>query len=188
MQIIDALSPGDVIIAPPKMQDKRFSRAVIMLTHQREGYWFGLALNKPSEHTVNDLGPEMDVHIPENYPLFWGGPVNPQTIWMLHSTDWSCEHTVPINRHWAMTSNVEMFHCLADGDQPRHHILTFGFCGWGQGQLEGELAGVEPWTIESSWLTWRRPDTSKILQVDPEELWRVSCEQSSRQAVNTWLV
>jgi putative AlgH/UPF0301 family transcriptional regulator len=79
-----------------------------------------------------------------------------------------------------------MFHHLADGDRPRHYLMTFGFCGWSQGQLDGELEGRAPWTVESSWLTWRGPD-SHVLEVDSSELWRVATEQSAHQAVAHWM-
>jgi len=79
-----------------------------------------------------------------------------------------------------------MFHHLADRDCPNNFILTFGFCGWAKGQLESELQGLHPYRVDSSWLTWQQP-SSDILDVPSDELWRVSCEQSSHQAVNSWL-
>lgn len=180
------LRPGDILIAPPKMQDTRFSKTVIMLTHFRDGASFGLVLNKPSSHTVNDLSPELDVPLPQNVPLFWGGPVNPQTIWMLHSSEWQLETSIRINEHWSMTSSTEMFHHIGDGDCPEHWIITFGFCGWARHQLESEIQGEAPWSIESSWLVWHQPD-DHLLDVAPEELWRVSAEQCAHQAVNHWM-
>lgn len=183
----EPLTRGDVIIAPPKMIDSRFTKSVIMLTHFRNGAAFGLCLNKPSNHSVQDLTPELDVHFWEDIPLYWGGPVNPQTIWMLHSNDWSIEDSIEINQHWSMTSHSSMFHSLADGDRPNQFILTFGFCAWTQGQLEAEVKGLPPFTADSSWLTWHQPD-EHVLEVNSQELWRVSCEQSSRQAVQRWIV
>ena len=180
------LIKGDCLIAPPRMQDSRFTKSVIMLTHFKSGAAFGLCLNKLSSHTVADLSPEIDCEMPHDVPLYWGGPVSAQTIWMLHSRDWNLDSTVEINEHWAMTSHVSMFHHLADGDRPRHYLMTFGFCGWSEGQLEAELRGSPPWTVESSWLTWRQPD-SHILQVDSSELWRVATEQSAHQAVSHWM-
>lgn len=185
--MIPALIPGDVVIAPPRMQDTRFTKAVIMLTHFRRGATFGLCVNKPSHHTAADLTPELDIDLPVDIPLYWGGPVHPQTIWMLHSSEWQLEQTVEINEHWSMTSHTTMFHHLADGDWPNYFRITFGFCGWARGQLASELRGDPPWTPDSSWLTWQGPDNSKLLEVDPHDLWRVGTEQSSHQAVNMWL-
>lgn len=181
-----SLSPGDIIIAPPRMQDNRFTKTVILLTHFKQGATFGLCLNKISNHTVADLSPEIDAELPSDVPLYWGGPVNPHTIWMLHDTDWQVDASIQINEHWAMTSHVSMFHHLSDGDRPKNFIMTFGFCGWSAGQLDAEINGNPPWTVESSWLLWRRPEP-KILEVDSSELWRIATEQSAHQAVNSWM-
>lgn len=182
----DKINSGDVIIAPPRMQGSNFAKSVILLTGQRSGGHFGLCLNKPSEHKLSDLSLEIDCNLDQDYTLYWGGPVGSQTIWMLHSSDWSIEPTIEINQYWSMTSHKSMFYHLADRDCPEQFILTFGFCGWAQGQLEAELKGIPPYTIDNSWLTWHQPD-EQLLAVDPEELWRVSCEQSSHQAVTNWM-
>jgi putative transcriptional regulator len=105
---------------------------------------------------------------------------------MLHSSEWSIDATQEINTHWSMTSHRSMFHHLADRDCPNNFIMTFGFSGWARGQLEQELQGLPPYSVDSSWLTWRQPD-QQMLEVAPDELWRISCEQSSHQAVNSWM-
>lgn len=181
-----SVAPGDVLIAPPRIQDKSFAKSVILVTNQRGGGSFGLCLNKPSGHTLSDLSMELDCDLPQDYTLYWGGPVGTQTIWMLHTPEWSVDQTVRVNPHWSMTSHHSMFHHLADGDCPRQFIITFGFCGWAKGQLESELRGEAPYSVDRSWLTWNQP-TSHILEVASDELWRVSCEQSSHQAVNSWM-
>jgi putative transcriptional regulator len=181
------LAQGDCIIAPPRMEDGRFHKTVIMLTQNKQGGQFGLCVNKPSNHTVRDLNAELDCELPPDIPLYWGGPVNPQTIWMLHTTDWISPNTQMINDTWAMTSHISMFHHLADGDRPQHFVMTFGYCGWSNEQLAAELKGDPPYKLDSSWLTWRNPD-SRLLDVDSSELWRISCEQSSHQAVAHWMV
>ncbi len=182
----DKINPGDAIIAPPRMQGSNFAKSVILITTQRGGGHFGLCLNKPSNHRLSDLSLELDCDLPEDYSLYWGGPVGTQTIWMLHSSEWSIDATQEINTHWSMTSHKSMFHHLADRDCPNNFIMTFGFSGWAKGQLEQELLGLPPYTVDSSWLTWLQPD-QHILEVASDELWRVSCEQSSHQAVNTWM-
>jgi putative transcriptional regulator len=181
-----AIDPGDLLIAPPRIRDSEFAKTAILVTSQRRGGDFGLCLNRPSGHTLEDLSIELDCDLPADLPLYWGGPVGTQTIWMLHTPEWSIDQTVPVNEHWSMTSHLSMFHHIADRDMPDNFILTFGFCAWAKGQLQQELLGQPPYSVESSWLTWSQP-TSDILRVPPNELWRVSCEQSSHQAVTSWM-
>jgi putative transcriptional regulator len=181
-----ALAAGDCVIAPPRIRDSQFAKSVILLTNQRAGGDFGLCLNRPSGHTLGDLSLELDCDLEDNIPLYWGGPVGTQTIWMLHTPEWSIDQTVKVNSDWSMTSHQSMFHHLADGDRPDYFRMTFGFCGWARGQLKSELEGQPPYSVDSSWLVWQQT-TSDILTLPPEELWRISCEQSSHQAVNNWM-
>lgn len=180
------LSAGDLIIAPPKMVDPRFQKTVIMLTHHDMDGSLGLVLNKPTEHDVDDLVSEVGLTCPFQCPLFWGGPVNPQTVWMLHSPEWSMDGTVKFGSEWSMTSNMKMFHRMEETHKPDHFRLFFGFASWGPDQLNMELQGLGPWRQDSSWLIWRQPHGQQILDVTTEDLWSVATEQSGIQAVNSW--
>lgn len=182
------VNPGDIIIAPPGLQDPRFTRSVIMITHETRQGTFGLCLNRLTENMVNDISDEVGTSINPNQPMFWGGPVNPQTVWMLHSHTWSLPQTVGIDGSWAMTSNRQMFHELAQGNWPEQFRITFGFTSWAPGQLEAELEGSEPRSINSSWLIWRNPDPDLLLDVAVNDLWRVATEQCGHQAVQGWLI
>lgn len=182
------LGSGDVLIAPPRMGDLRFHKTVILLTQAHSRAALGLVLNRQTSHTVKDVVKEVGLDLASvDCPLYWGGPVNPQTIWMLHEPNWQIQgSTIAIDNHWSMTSNVGMFHHLADGDGPQRFRVFFGFCSWQAGQLEREISGQEPFSVNSSWLIWHEPSSSKILEVDSMNLWAVGCEQVSAQAINNW--
>jgi putative AlgH/UPF0301 family transcriptional regulator len=107
---------------------------------------------------------------------------------MLHESSWQIEgSTIPIDLNWSMTSNIGMFHHLADGDCPERFRIFFGFCSWQEGQLEQEINGQEPYEHHSSWLIWHSPQSDHILEVDSSSLWAVGCEQISAQAVDSWI-
>ena len=187
VNLIPNPTSGDLLIAPPGIPDKRFHRSVLMLTHDHDGGAFALCVNKPSHYTLIDVLEDIGVEANLNFPLYWGGPVSPTTIWMLHSSEWSTEHTVPVNDDWSMTSNVEMFHCLADGDFPLHFRIMFGYCAWSQGQLRAELTGREPWNVRHSWLVAQSPDGEWLFEQPIETLWEEATQLSSNQAVDSWL-
>ena len=176
-----SVSPGDLLVAPPHMQDPRFARTVLMVTHETSAGHFALCLNRPTEHTVNDIADEVGIELDPDCPMYWGGPVNPQTVWMLHSNDWSIPQTIKINDSWSMTSNRMMFHDIAAGHVPEYYRISFGFAGWAPSQLERELQGEPPFDHRSSWLIWRNPDPEMLLLIDPEDLWRVATEQCAHQ-------
>ena len=177
----------DLLIAPPTITDKRFTQAVIMLSHSYSGYDFGICVNKLTRYSLQDIIDELGIDTNLNFPLYWGGPVSPGTVWMLHSSEWSTEHTEEINEDWSMTSNIDMFHHLAIHDFPRQFRLMFGYCSWARGQLESEVKGTAPWNPKQSWLVAQNPGPEWLFEHPVDELWDATTELSGQQAVATWL-
>lgn len=187
MTLLD-LKEGDLLIAPPKMQDPRFQKTVILLTQVQQENVLGFCLNRQTDHYLSKFIPEVTEQMNLDPQMFWGGPVSPQTIWLLHESTWcQKDKTVNIDKHWAMTSHRSMFNHVGSESWPYQHRLMFGFCGWAPEQLKGEIEGTAPWSKSSSWLLWRDPDSSLLLEVDPEDLWAACTEQSASQAINDWL-
>jgi len=180
-------SATDLLIAPPTIPDPRFRKAVLMLTHNHRGGSFALCVNRPTEHRLQDFADELGFSTNMDFPIYWGGPVNSSTVWMLHDTSWQCEHTVPINDDWAMTSNLEMFHTLADGDCPKNFRLMLGYCSWGRNQLNSELEGLPPWKHSNSWLIAHNLGPEWLFDQPVDMLWEHATTLSGHQAVDSWI-
>lgn len=181
------LSAGDLLVAPPSIIDQRFEKTVLMITHHNPRGAFALCLNRGTDHCVNDIIEPLDLRLDIEAPLYWGGPVNVNTIWMLHDKAWSIENTLPVDDNWAVTSHTEMFEKMIEGSIPKKFRIFYGHAAWGPGQLDGELKGEEPWSQEHSWLIVNRPDPDWIIEMDVEHLWTSSCSISGQQAVESWL-
>lgn len=178
---------GDLLIAPLKIPDSRFHKSVLLLTHDHGGGSFALCVNKHTNHTLQEVLKEADIETMIDFPLYWGGPVSPGTIWMLHSSDWAIDHTVRVNDQWSMTSHLSMFHHIADGDYPEFFRLMFGYCSWAPNQLRAELRGLAPWNPNHSWLIANGPSPEWLYEQPPEDLWINSAELSGHQAIESWL-
>ena len=187
--MIEMPLPGDLLIAPPTIPDMRFRNKVLLMTHNDTSGSLALCINQQSEYTIQDvfdkLTMELDLNI--NFPLFWGGPISPTTVWMLHERGWSMEGTIEVNEEWSMTSSMKMFVHLADGDYPKHFRLMYGFCSWEPEQLKAELKGMAPWSIRHSWLVAKNPGPAWLMEAPVDELWRLTTELSGHQAVDDWL-
>lgn len=182
------VKPGDLLIAPACMPDPRFRNAVMLLTHDTSQGSFALCLNKPTGRTVNEiLEDQKDLMVELKMPLYWGGPVNPQTIWMLHDAGWESEYSISINDHWSMTSHASMFDDIANGLHPNYFRVFTGFAAWGVGQLDMELAGRQPWRPESSWLIADTVEPAWVCEQAETDLWSSAVELSARQAVGQWM-
>lgn len=185
--MIEWVDHGDLLIAPPGMLDPRFKDTVILISHAGEQGHMGLCLNRALPHSLSRVIADRDITIDRDPVLFWGGPVRPETVWMLHDSGWSDQYTHHIDANWSLTSNPDMFQRLSQGDWPTRYRWFMGFSAWAPDQLISEIEGEEPWPQSSSWLVWREPDSQQILDVDHDLLWSVCAEQTAKQAVSSWL-
>lgn len=184
---MDLPERGDVLIAPPQMLDSRFNQSVILVTHRDiDGTW-GIVLNKATGTTTKELFARADIDCDLDLELYWGGPVSPGVIWMLHDDSWSMDNTVQLEHGWCMTSNPRMFNKLKNEGFPDHWRLFYGFAGWGQGQLENEIEGTQGWKHNSSWLWAQSLGPAWAFDQDPEHLWEQSLHLAGQQAVASWL-
>ena len=145
---------GQLLVAMPLMNDKRFARSVIyMCAHSEQGA-MGLIVNQRAPHiSFSDLldqlsidgdgdggpgevsGPDlidMDVHV--------GGPVETGRGFVLHSSDYfAADSTLPIDADVSLTATVDILRAIAAGKGPNRAMLALGYAGWRPGQLEDEI-------------------------------------------------
>ena len=181
-----SIAAGDLIIAPPTVDSGLWAKTVILLGQHDEDGSQGWVLNRTTNHYVSEILEGMNVDLMgRDWPLYWGGPVSPQTIWMLHSPEWHLDNTRRIDDNWSITSNQAMFHHLADGDMPKYFKIFMGYTGWGADQLKQELTAEPPRKHSQSWLTLRDLDSQWVLDLDGEDLWRSAIGQSIQQSVDS---
>ena len=153
----------------PGINDPRFERAVIFVCAHNSDHSMGLTVNRPVEGlTVPDLlvrlGIEATITMPEDLVLF-GGPVERERGFVLHTSDYSmAASTVPVSQDISLTATRDVLEAMADQERrPRRSVLALGYAGWGEGQLERELA-------ENVWLTCD-PDEALLFGDDHEHKW-----------------
>jgi len=178
--------PGSLLIAPPSMQDTRFAKTVLFVTHNNSAGTFALCLNRPTKHSAKSLSKELELDIELPFQMHWGGPVNPGSIWMVHDNTWHNNYTMFVNDKWNVTSHESMFYHMADGDAPRNFRLCYGFCSWMPGQLQMELAGESPFSKKSSWLIAENIDPEWVFENPVNELWDDATNLAADQAIDNW--
>ena len=141
---------GQMLLAMPAMTDPRFERAVIyMCAHNDEGA-MGLVVNKTLDSIdFRELLGQLDIPAGDSVrdmTVHFGGPVERQRGFVLHSTDYHHPDTIVVDDKVALTSTLDVLRDLARGDGPRHALLALGYAGWGPGQLEAEIQ-------ENAWLS-----------------------------------
>ena len=133
---------GQFLLAMPGIGDPRFEHAVIaMCGHDPEG-----AICIGIGATIDGLGLhdlfrqfEIDPGTAPDAPVHFGGPVEPQRGFVLHSTDWSGQDTVEVAGRWSLSGTVDVLKAIAEGKGPARWLVALGYAGWGAGQLDGEM-------------------------------------------------
>ena len=135
---------GQLLVATAKMGDPRFARTVIyIVSHGADGA-MGLVLNRelgvaPVSVLLEGLG-VADSGVPGEVRVHYGGPVERDRGFVLHSSDVVVEGTVAVNGDVALSADVEILRAIAAGEGPRRSLFALGYAGWAPGQLEGEIA------------------------------------------------
>src|SRR6218665_3273717 len=73
--------PGILLIADPFLKDPNFLRTVVFLCEHKEEGSFGFVLNRKYENTLDELLPDAEGY---KLPVFYGGPVQTDSIHFLH--------------------------------------------------------------------------------------------------------
>ncbi|MFN4314500.1 MAG: YqgE/AlgH family protein [Chitinophagaceae bacterium] len=136
---------GVLLIADPFLKDPNFLRSVVFLCDHREDGSFGFVLNRPYTHTLEELVPEAAGF---NLPVFYGGPVQQDTLHFLHQYPEKIPGSQEVINgvYWGGTFETVLA-LLKAGELDQNRIRFFiGYSGWGDGQLAAEIN-------EKSWLT-----------------------------------
>ena len=172
------LAPG-LLLAMPQLADPNFSRSVVlMIEHSDEGS-FGLVINHPSPIKAAELLDSLDMswHGDDAAVVWAGGPVSPNTGWVLHEpVNGIGQGTIAITSTISLSTSPDRLRKIATAP-PRNIRLLLGYSGWAPGQLAREMArGAWLHTAATPSLVFETPpdliwDTAmRTLGVDPREL------------------
>lgn len=149
---------GSFLVAKSLLRDPNFARTVVfLLAHNHEGA-FGLVVNRPAEAEG----------LP--WPLFVGGPCPAPGLLMLHGqSEWAdssgegeAKEELAPGIFTGDAACLERAGEGSGGKSLRFRVFT-GYAGWGEGQLENELA-TGAWAV--------LPASGAVLFDTPvEELW-----------------
>ena len=138
------------LIAMPAMQEGFFAGTLTYVCEHNENGALGVVVNRPISLTLGELFNQINIplHQPKlvKMPVHFGGPVQTERGFVLHDTPGNWESTLRINDKLALTTSKDILEAMSAGRGPRNMIVTLGYAGWDQGQLEHEIT-------ENTWLT-----------------------------------
>ncbi|MDP6538419.1 MAG: YqgE/AlgH family protein [Planctomycetota bacterium] len=159
------VQPGTLLASAPHMLDPNFMHAVVLICqHTSEGA-YGLVVNRRTTATVADLLPEHPVLGSAAAPVHWGGPVGSDTLQILHTHSERVGGGLHLGAGVCLGGDLdELAGVVSEGGEEPGVRFVVGYAGWGEGQLDGELA-------EGGWLPTAL-DPGLVFQDDQQRTWR----------------
>lgn len=167
------LSRGKVLISEPFLPDPNFSRSVVLLTEYgpKDGA-FGFILNKATDLELGEL---VDDFPKGKFGFHYGGPVNPENLFFVHTLGRTIDESREILNGLYWAGDFEQVKTLISMGKATPETVKFfgGYSGWSRGQLERELK-------EKSWIV-SHLDVHDIMRGNPENLWKKSLKNLGAQ-------
>lgn len=156
---------GQFLMAMPELLDPNFSMTVTCICEHSASGSIGLVINRiHSMVQAKDIFTELHLDYSadmDSIPIFIGGPVHVNEIFILHGPPFNWEGCYLINSSLAMSNTIDILQSIALGKGPDDYLISLGCAGWGPGQLESEIR-------QNSWITC--PAFEEIIFNVPVEL------------------
>ncbi|MEM1378542.1 MAG: YqgE/AlgH family protein, partial [Pseudomonadota bacterium] len=120
------------------MRSSVFTDAIVFICAHNEDGCMGFIINKPHEISLSGLlrrvdGMErqpsdvIDELISEHQTVRLGGPIDENRGFILHSTDYEVEATIPVTPEIALTSTLSILRDISNGIGPRQAMISLGY-------------------------------------------------------------
>jgi len=134
---------GRLLVATNQIGDPRFAKTVIYVLHHDSSGAMGLIVNRrvaqwSFKRLLNEMGQD-GTAIEGELDVLYGGPVETQRGFVLHSLDYSDDRTRRIGDLSGVTTSPTIVRAIAEGRGPSKYLFVLGYAGWGAGQLEDEI-------------------------------------------------
>ncbi len=166
MAIISSLA-NHLLIAMPSLSDPNFERTVIYLCEHHDQGSVGLIINRPMQYPLSIVFEQLEIEpirLEKNsMPLLFGGPVQPERGFVIHKQIGGWRSSLFLQDDVTVTTSNDIIRAIADDKGPKDVLVTLGYAGWIENQLEKEV-------LDNVWLVC--PYKSEILYEVPfNERW-----------------
>jgi putative transcriptional regulator len=137
------------LIAMPGLADPNFFQTVTYISEHNAAGALGIVINRPLRLTLGELLEHLQItpSRPDiaTMPVYSGGPVQPEQGFVVHTPLGQWGSTLRVTDTIGITTSMDILQALARDEGPEQLLVALGYAGWGQGQLEREMA-------ENAWL------------------------------------
>lgn len=138
-----------LLVARADMPDLNFKDSIVLVMNDIGPSPAGVIINRPTRIPVSRVFPEFESLAQLDDKVYFGGPVEIQSVSFLFRVDKAPEQTaIEVLDGVYFSADRELLRQLLSRDKPMEGLRIFvGFSGWGRGQLESEIARGD-WTLE----------------------------------------
>jgi putative transcriptional regulator len=168
-----------LLLSMPQMADPNFARTVVLLCdYTAEDGAFGLVVNRQMNEPARAIvHTEPHVDVDPDLRLWIGGPVDPQSTWVLMAEAQGPEEEQrEIVPGLLLSVSRDLTLRLLQQPPSSRTKVVVGYAGWRPGQLEHEIAA-------SSWLT-TDVDPGLIFGVPPDQMWEEAIRRLGADPAN----
>ncbi len=170
-----APAQGKLLVATEFVRGELFANTVVLLLHYDDTGAFGLVVNRPTDVKLEELLADEDAVAGYSGTLFWGGPVQMDSLRALLFTDTPPEGAEKIIESVYLVSYEDALEGVPmDPSRLRFYI---GYAGWAPGQLDNEM-GHGSWRVlpASSELVFAKEPGTLWKQLKPPQEQRAAIE------------
>lgn len=130
-----------LISARSELPDPFFKDSVVLVMNNVAPVPAGVILNRPTNIDVSLLLPDIPRIRQLHDKVYFGGPVDPGTVWFVFAADKAPQHAVRVLDGVYISASAELLHKLLDREKPMEGLRIYaGHAMWSPGQLESEIA------------------------------------------------
>jgi putative transcriptional regulator len=129
-----------LLVARDTLPDSDFANSIVLVMNNLAPAPVGIIINRPMPVTVAHLFPELKrlAALPDR--LYFGGPVDLESVWFLFRAKTRPEHAVEACEGVFLSADRPLLLELLGRDRPMEGLRIFvGHAGWAPGQLEAEV-------------------------------------------------
>lgn len=164
---IDTSLANHLLIAMPSLHDPNFTQSVIYVCEHHYQGAIGLIINRPMVYPLQLVFDQLQIQPvrteKSRLPLLFGGPIQPDRGFVIHRPLGGWRSSLALCNDVTVTTSNDIIRAIADDSGPKDVLVTLGYAGWGENQLEEEV-------INNVWLVC--PYKAELLyEVPYEERW-----------------
>ena len=163
---------NNFLIAMPNLLDPSFQQSVTLICEHNEEGALGIVINQPLEMKFVEILDHLHIaydrrRVPD-VPVLYGGPVQPDRGFVIHSEAGDWKSSLRLNSSLYITTSLDILEALAAGNCDDRVFIVLGYAGWEAGQLEHEI-------LQNAWLN-SPTDSTVVFDIPVEKRWRAAAK------------